>query len=214
MTCGQAQRLLNDFVDGLLPAEDRSRVEAHLAGCEACREELAELRDLLDTAAGLPSGITPGRNLWPTVESRLATPARLHRFNRIGPALAAAALLLLVVAASFTLPRMIERGLDQMEGMTTEWYLAQLTTAAMEKHYLGAIEELSWVVAERRATVPESALEVIDSNLEVLDEAIEDSRTALMQNPSDRELQSILSTVYRKKVELLQWTAQIATSNE
>ncbi len=214
MTCGQAQQLLNDLVDGLLPVEERSRIEAHLADCGPCREELAELRDLLDTAADLPTGITPGRDLWPTVDARLAAPAQLPRFSRIGPALAAAALLLLVVGASLTLPRMIERGLGSMEGITTEWHLGQLTTAAMERQYLGAIEELSWVVAERRATVPESALELIDSNLEVLDEAIEDSRTALRQNPSDRELQSILSTVYQKKVELLQWTAQIATSNE
>ena len=51
-------------------------------------------------------------------------------------------------------------------------------------------------------------------NLAMLDNAIEESRIALRQHPSDRELQSLLSTVYRKKVELLQWTAHITTSNE
>jgi anti-sigma factor RsiW len=214
MTCDQAQQHLNDFIDGLLPAEERSRIESHLADCEGCRTELAELRDLLDTAAGLATGITPGRDLWPAVNARITAPARLPRFSRLRPALAAAALVIIVAAASLTLPRAIERGLESITGMTTEWHLGQLTAAAMERQYLGAIEELSWVVAERRGTVPESALKLIDSNLKVLDEAIEESRTALMQNPSDRELQSMLSTVYQRKVELLQWTAHITTSNE
>ena len=214
MMCEEARQILNDFIDRILPENERARIESHLADCGHCREELARLRSLLDDAAVLPTAITPGRDLWPAVEAQITAEVRLPRISRLRPALAAAALLLLVAGASLPLPRIIERGLGSMEGMTTEWHLGQLTTAAMERQYLGAIEELSWVVAGRRASMPESALILIESNLEALDEAIEDSRTALRKNPSDRELQSMLSTVYQKKVELLQWTAQIATSNE
>lgn len=218
MTCEQAQQLLDDFIDATLPEGDRSRLEVHLAGCESCREDLAELQTLLDDTTALPTEITPSRDLWPAVRSRIeeekSAPVRLPLFSLPRFALAAAALLVLVAAGSLALPRLIEKGMGSIELMMTEWHIGQLTTAAMERQYLGAIEELSWAVAERRPIVPESTLNVIDENLRVLDDAITESRAALRKNPSDRELQSILSTVYQQKVELLQWTAQIATSNE
>ncbi len=218
MTCKRVQQLLDDFVDGLLPERDRSRLEAHLTGCDSCRRDLAALQALLDDAAALPTEIDPSKDLWSAVKSQIgeerSVPSRLSFFNRPKYVLAAAALFVLVTAGSLLLPRMIERGMGSIEWMMTEWQIGQITTAAMERQYLGAIEELSYAVAERRAAVPESALDMIDQNLRVLDDAIEESRNALWNNPSDRELQSILSTVYQQKVELLQWTAQIATSNE
>jgi len=218
MTCERVQQLLDDFVDGLLPERDRSRLEAHLTGCDSCRRDLAALQAMLDDAAALPTEIDPSKDLWSAVKSQIgeerSVPSRLSFFNRPKYVLAAAALFVLVTAGSLLLPRMIERGMGSIEWMMTEWQIGQITTAAMERQYLGAIEELSYAVAERRAAVPESALDMIDQNLRVLDDAIEESRNALWNNPSDRELQSILSTVYQQKVELLQWTAQIATSNE
>ncbi len=51
MTCDQVQQLLDDFVDGILPEMDRSRLETHLAGCDSCRRSLAELQTLLDNTA-------------------------------------------------------------------------------------------------------------------------------------------------------------------
>ena len=46
--------LLDDHVDGLLSAEQNAELEAHLADCAACRDELAQLRDLLAQPAALP----------------------------------------------------------------------------------------------------------------------------------------------------------------
>ena len=218
MTCDRVHQLLDDFVDGILPQGERSRLETHLAGCDSCRSSLAELQTLLDNTADLPTEIAPSKDLWAAIQPQLgqerSAPSHLLFFRRPKYALAAAALFVLVTAGSLLLPRMIERGMGSIEWMMTEWQIGQITTAAMERQYLGAIEELSYAVAEHRATVPESALDMIDQNLRVLDDAIEKSRSALRNSPSDRELQSILSTVYQQKVELLQWTAQIATSNE
>ncbi|MFC1499739.1 anti-sigma factor family protein [Candidatus Zixiibacteriota bacterium] len=218
MKCDGVQQLLDDFVDGILSGGVHSRLERHLATCEECRRSLAELQALLDDAADLPAEIRPSKDLWPAVRSQIeleeSVPSRHSFFNRPKYMLAAAALFVLVTAGSLMIPRMIEMGMGSIEWMMTEWQIGQVTTAAMERQYLGAIEELSYVVAERRATVPQSALKIIDQNLRVLDNAIEESRTALWNNPSDRELQSTLSTVYQQKVELLQWTAQITTSNE
>ena len=44
MTCRQVVELLNDYLEGTLPAADRQRLEEHLAGCDACTAFLAQLR--------------------------------------------------------------------------------------------------------------------------------------------------------------------------
>jgi anti-sigma factor RsiW len=44
MTCRQVVQLLNDYLEGMLPAADRQRVEEHLAGCEACAAFVGQLR--------------------------------------------------------------------------------------------------------------------------------------------------------------------------
>ena len=38
------------FLEGRLTGEDRERAVSHLAGCDECRQELTELRSVLDTA--------------------------------------------------------------------------------------------------------------------------------------------------------------------
>lgn len=58
----------------LSPAE-RAQVEAHLAACPECREELAEMRDLVSAMEAMPSALRdwPGRrwNLWPAIWARV-----------------------------------------------------------------------------------------------------------------------------------------------
>lgn len=36
LTCGEVLVRLSDYLDGALAAEERARVEAHVAGCDAC----------------------------------------------------------------------------------------------------------------------------------------------------------------------------------
>jgi anti-sigma factor RsiW len=53
MTCTETRPVLSALLYGDLPAEEAAAVQAHLAGCPACREEYAGLervRHLLDTA--------------------------------------------------------------------------------------------------------------------------------------------------------------------
>lgn len=53
--CREIGARLLASLEGELPAEDRGRVEAHLAACPACRHEAAELAETLAAVRDLPA---------------------------------------------------------------------------------------------------------------------------------------------------------------
>jgi anti-sigma factor RsiW len=71
MNVEEARRLLDDFVDGTLPADRRAAVEGALAASPELRAELARLRALLVRTAALPAEIQPAQDLWPDVRVRI-----------------------------------------------------------------------------------------------------------------------------------------------
>lgn len=54
MTTDHPDELLAEYVDGTLGPEARGRVEAHLAGCVRCRDEVAMAREGREALAALP----------------------------------------------------------------------------------------------------------------------------------------------------------------
>jgi len=52
---------LGDHLEGDLSLDERSRVDAHLAGCAECAEELRELRATISLLRGLPDPEPPAR---------------------------------------------------------------------------------------------------------------------------------------------------------
>jgi anti-sigma factor RsiW len=44
VVCQQAVELVTDYLEGVLPARDRARFEAHLAACPHCTEYLEQMR--------------------------------------------------------------------------------------------------------------------------------------------------------------------------
>ena len=44
MRCQRVRELLSPYIDLVLPDEERNKVEEHLAACESCRKDLAELQ--------------------------------------------------------------------------------------------------------------------------------------------------------------------------
>ncbi|MEV0664759.1 anti-sigma factor family protein [Actinomadura luteofluorescens] len=112
--CTEARTALGSYVLGALDPGERSRLEAHLEGCPACRDELAGMAGLpallgrvdeahLERVAGPPPELLDGL-LARAAERRRSRFGRLGRLagGRAGWApLAAAACLLLVVGGLF-----------------------------------------------------------------------------------------------------------------
>jgi anti-sigma factor RsiW len=48
LVCRDAVALMAAYLDGVLPPEDRDRLEAHLAGCPHCSEYLAQMQATID----------------------------------------------------------------------------------------------------------------------------------------------------------------------
>jgi anti-sigma factor RsiW len=49
LVCREAVALMTEYLDDVLPARDRARLEAHLDRCPHCTEHLAQLRITIET---------------------------------------------------------------------------------------------------------------------------------------------------------------------
>ncbi len=70
MQCHDVQCKLGLYLDRELPSSERTEVELHCACCSDCQAELAELKELADGIANLPSPSAPPI-LWSSIAQRL-----------------------------------------------------------------------------------------------------------------------------------------------
>jgi hypothetical protein len=208
MTCEEIQDQLNDYVDGSLPEAVFQEVELHLAGCAECRGEERLLRSLLAQAAALPDEKLPARDLWPQIVVRLdgggaARPLWSRPTSWMG--LAAAAVV--TVALGTILRHDDERRPGSETGRPT---VTEVSTtgvpafAAAEREYARATEELMKVIEARRSSLPPETQEALVRNLQTIDEALQEIRAALEKEPSSPQLNHLLASTHRKKVDVLQ----------
>lgn len=80
MTCAEIKGNLGLYVDDEIPLIEAQRIRAHVAECDACRAEVASLREL---AAAITDGPTPEvpASLWTGIDRRLSE----HRPVSISP---------------------------------------------------------------------------------------------------------------------------------
>ena len=96
MNCRQAQAQLADYSAGFLQGERRTRLQAHLAVCPACREHLAQVRALDQRLAG--EWLSADEALVPRIMAQVQDAEILRRWRRrwlldsLGPIAAAASL--------------------------------------------------------------------------------------------------------------------------
>jgi Putative zinc-finger len=193
MTCSEVFPLLDEFADGSLDAGRAAGVAGHLAGCAACRSELAAIQTLLAAARALPRAVHPDRELWPGIEARLF-PRRATRPHRQRPrallALAAGIALLLAGALLAT------------------WY--QRTTApaasafALERQrYDRESADLAQSLGRDSTGLPGDTRAVVQRNLAIVDRAIREAEAALASDPGNAELEQMILARYAQRLALL-----------
>lgn len=232
--CERFADALAAMVDEALEPHDRRRVDAHLAGCEACREHLADLQAIRSLAATLEP-IEPPARVWHDVRRRVAAEGRRPRvaagrwsrrsiggagpirvaglgsqWSVGGTALAAAAGIVLAVVLAGNPDRVRSPASDMpgdMPGAT------ELPTAAdglepFEPAYVSAIRDLEQLAGARPPVQP-AVQTVLAGNLAVVERAIAESRSALETAPESEVARDRLRAGLARKLALLRTSAAL-----
>jgi predicted anti-sigma-YlaC factor YlaD len=218
MSCAKFQSLLDEYVDGELPESSFQDVEAHLASCDACREQERALRRFVDAAATLPRQIEPRRDLWPGIAERIANAKRQPRpAVRVRPwwgsplGLAAAAILVMALGAFLARDRMRTPAPSVTEGTLLPAAVSPggEAIAEAERSYTTATAELMAAVNARRDSFSPETLAAIDKNLLIIDDSLKQLREAIQKDPGRAELQRMLVATHQKKVDMLRLLVQL-----
>jgi hypothetical protein len=214
---------LSDYIDGELDPRDRADVERHLAACAECRRVEAELRAVVARAAALPDR-DPAADLWSGVASRIAdarvaafAPRTRRRFSFTLPQLAAAGIALMVLSgglvwlASSGDPRVDfpPVGAGTSVSPTASYGTAGPDRADVapvmlaDREFAGAVEDLQRLLAEGRHRLDPQTIRILEQNLATIDAAIEQSRAALANDPSNTFLNNHLAAAQQRKLALL-----------
>ena len=208
MDCKKAADLLNDYVDGSLDAAEERLVREHLAACETCRREEADLNALVEKAGALPGSIAPERDLWPSIRSRIeegrgaASPVRRPWAAVLFRGLAAAVVVLAIGAA------LLATRHEALSGDASEEVLrAQTAEEECEK----ARQDLREALERCEELLPPETLAVIEGNLTVIEQAAQDIRFALAEEPDNEHLERMLAATYRHELALVRQAVRLAT---
>lgn len=205
---------LSDYLDGEdLDAAERGEIEAHLAACAACRQTLAELREVSMQARRLTDA-PPAADLWPALEARLSharlLPFRARRFTFTLPQLAAAALALMVLSGGLVwIARVGGTRTDvtplgaQTEASPDAGAASPRPAKFADEQYDAAVRDLERALALGRDSLDPETVRVLEANLAAIDRAIEESRRALERDPANAYLNAHLARFMQRKLALL-----------
>ena len=204
---------LSEYIDGELEPAARGALEAHLAGCEECRADLASLGAVVTRAQALTDA-APSSNLWPGIAERIGSrPARrsslaTRRFAFTLPQLVAASLALIVASGGMV-------WLARMGGPTTDFpaVLGEVRPANFgDTAFDEAVADLQETLDAGRGRLDPETIRVLETNLEAIDRAIAQCREALLADPSSVYLNTYLAETRRRKLELLRRATALVDS--
>ena len=211
------QDRLSDYLDEALEDSERSQLEAHLEGCEECRETLTELREVVAQARRLVDA-PPARDLWPGIAERIReTEGRERRgrsFTFSMPQLAAAAIALVALSSGIAWQAAGGFSTRQAEPAAPVAQVpvkAELLLASRiaSSDYESAIAQLERVLKVGRERLDTATVRKVDEKLALIDKAIDDARQALAVDPSSAYLNRHLAGTMRRKLDLLRRTAAL-----
>jgi hypothetical protein len=216
MECREYQFLISAQVDGEVSAAEVVEVERHQASCEQCAGVYRDLRTLVSEAQALPL-FEPDQRVWTRLKAQCEAGGLIHTapspwrgwLDRIpipsGPrlAMASAALVVVVMLASFMAYRGLQTTSTRQSSESTEAIQAENEVRRAEDSYLQAIESLEKISQTRMASMDPAVRGVLEDNLATIDYYIDKCRETVKNEPSDALAQRYLLEAYRKKVDLL-----------
>jgi hypothetical protein len=215
MRCRKACEYISRAVDGELGRRNAARLERHLASCAECRTLQADMRRIVEGAAGLETP-EPSDKVWLNVRAGLLvgqatrmggslSTERRPLFGWSAPALrlaGVAAMAVLFVAGGIVIGSRLGREAASVGPEAGERYtLAKLDEA--EHFYQQAIKSLSEAFAAGKGGLAPQVVELFDRNLSVIDATIQACRKAVLEEPDDLEARNYLLAAYTQKVTLL-----------
>jgi hypothetical protein len=228
MNCRDAQEILNDYVDGILPAGMRDQMVEHLERCPKCREELEHLQGLLEKARALPASIMPERDLWPGIENCILneesrpsffSSLRVQPLWSIRNLAAAAAILVIVFSATYLAVSIRDKHGSRLPALSDHSSeiipvsTLQADYSSAEAEYVRATQKLQEVLDSRTQYLAPQTREVMDRNIKVINEAIAEIKKALGNDPGNKQLNTLLLASYQNKVEVMYWAAKLSASD-
>jgi len=224
--------LLSDYLDHDLPRAEYETLERHLESCAECREVLAGLAAVKSHAASLVDPPAPD-DLWAGIASRIgpagspsAAPRpvliELPRRARVWAMpqwLAAAAAIAVIAAGAVWLAQGGLNGRANRQGLAvrqgTPLTYSDGGTNASAAGFDGArieseIQSLQAALERGRGRLAPETVKVLEDNLLIIHKALSDARTALEQDPANRELQDYLAGSMQRKLDLVRRAADLA----
>lgn len=207
---------LNDYVDGVLADADAQRVAAHIAECEACAQEIAQISSLRANLSALPHEIAPARDLragmWEKIDASVVTPIPAYTHTPIHAytprRLAAAAVLLIAASSAITVMILHRDQPAQFAEPRSTGSRTLVSARSVELRYNGEVEELQAVLAKSRGRLAPETVRILTDNLAIIDKAIGEAKAALAADPNSDMLIDLLRSAYERKVDLLRQAAK------
>ena len=219
---------LSEYLDDELSGDERARLEEALERDAELRGVLEELRGVRDAASALPHA-GPARDLWPGIESRIASSDEAvvpiakaattrRRFSFTVPQLAAAAVAALVLGSAGMWALMSANGEGPGSGSTiavtpqSEAQVVSATDAEESFSYEAAIRDLEAQLESGRERLDPKTVAALEGSLATIDRAIARAQEALEADPASVYLNHHLADARTRKLRVLQQAALLASS--
>ena len=223
MRCHQAQRLINELLDGELQEQDQSQLQAHLASCAGCRELYEDLKTIKETFG--PTGeMEPSKEVWEKLKSRLQAeiipqlqprPVAVNPEKTFGKKARwfqlpspvfkyglASLVFLALMAGAFFLGRNFRPGARPEIQVASENPALQKIEEA-EFYYRQAIQSLTQALETTDNGLPPEMVEILQANLSLLDRTIELCQQAVNEQPDNLQAREYLLSAYNSKARFL-----------
>lgn len=232
MTGHVSTERMNEALDGLLSAAEMDRLDAHVDGCDRCRNEYARLSELVVAVRALPRSAAAPDDAWEGIAARIAAPGSrddsaggdlgvvvpfptrvegrpVRMFSLSARQLATAAAAVAILSAGSVWLSM-QPGTERGETAAVSEPLAGAAARAVsldDTRYSEVVGQLERILEDGRAVLAPETLLTIEESLRTVDEAIEDIETALADDPGSDLLLRMLATHRSTRLGVLQRAA-------